>query len=318
MIGIDFGSRFVKVCFVKEDEIILAEVFENINEESNIRKIKSFLRKNKIKDKRAATTVNIDKVKILELEVPKLPYYELENALKLQAIASLEISLSDFDKYYDYDYSILNDKVNTSDVLFAATDRTEINGLLKTIWQCGLIPVCVTLNTICLMKSFLKDKENTLTEHQTILLLHIGAMHTDILLFKDGEMIFSKEVGCGWIGNNIEEKITVQKNIVSNDNSEKTKNETITNEEIDIKEALIEAFETIERSINYFLSNGTISGIDKVVLSGGVANLSGIDLFLTDVFNTIVDVWQPFKQKELQNIGPFLPIAYGLTMLEDK
>lgn len=310
MIGIDLGSQYIKVSTVKDNKI-LTDIFEVKAESSYnkevVKKIGNFLKKNKIKDKLAAISIPDSFAKILKLQIPKIPEKEIEQSVIFQAITSLSISDTEFQKKYDYDYQIISKKGDMSDILFVAALKEEINKRMKIIWECGLIPSVVTVNSLALINCFLETE--TLAKTQTIILLNIGAKYSNIIILKEGEIVFLKELQCGSL--NITEKILNDMKISFKEAELIKKDAEKWPQELDrkkiLEESLGELFETLYRSVNYCFDHKIISNIDRILLTGGGANFVSIDLLLTEMFNVLVERWQPFKK------GISFSISFGLS-----
>jgi type IV pilus assembly protein PilM len=80
----------------------------------------------------------------------------------------------------------------------------------------------------------------------------------------------------------------------------------------------------VQRTFDYFASTTESERISKIVLSGGCAQLAGLDEFLSSSWGIPVELARPFQSlqvdggrfpaAELERLGPTLAVAVGLGM----
>ena len=128
----------------------------------------------------------------------------------------------------------------------------------------------------------LKESFNT----NTILLLDCSANIMRIVAFKNGELIYLKDAEIG--GNELSKNIAANLGIenfaeiekMKIEKTEKTNNETY---KLIEKNFLINYASEFYRTCNFFTQMTTISKVDEIILTGGVANMEGIEEYFRQV-----------------------------------
>ena len=145
MIGLDIGSKNIKICEITGNEdgkyhvntalMTDSPVNDGSSDKALTKKIKSIIKKQNFSTKITASSVGGAQITIREFNLPKLNDEELKSAVRYEAE---QLILSDIDTM-DMDYQIVppldGDRHN---ILFAAADRKNVNRTANIILDAGL------------------------------------------------------------------------------------------------------------------------------------------------------------------------------------
>ena len=86
-----------------------------------------------------------------------------------------------------------------------------------------------------------------------------------------------------------------------------------------LKRTAATLLEVIFELIEYCSTRQTILSVDRIVLTGGGANLYGIDFFIKDNLGMNTEKWNPFDNENIvgvenKDVGFFMPVALGLAL----
>ena len=212
-----------------------------------------------------------------------IPIYDEEEELKIQVESEIakylpngmtleEISL---------DYSILgiNEQNPTEyDMLLVAAKKEKIDERIALVEAAGLVPMILDIEQYALQNMLKLMKADDFNE-KTYLLLDCGAHSMKMLVFRKGELIFNRDIESGGV--------QLTHDLINNFSipfaeAEKMKRETIGNDTYEIieKTFLNNYVSEFLRTFQFFDSATSITNIDELILTGGVAGIMGIE----DVF----------------------------------
>jgi len=228
--------------------------------------------------------------------------------------------------------------VDMQDVMLVATRKENVDTREATLKNAGLIPAIVDVeayaleNTFRLLMDGLPKKEGgglSLSKAQGGLtaLIDIGATMTNLYIFQEDSIIFTREqgFGCDLLTIRIAEAYGL-----SRDQAEQGKRTGQLAE--DYGSVILEPFkqmlaEQIGHGLQFFFSSDLfVSGrytVDSIVLMGGGALIMGLDRVVADVLGITTLVANPFKNmgsagrvnsNALLRDAPLLGVACGLAL----
>ena len=164
----------------------------------------------------------------------------------------------------------------------------------------------------------------------TVILVDIGAVNTDISIVENAIPLLNRSVSVG--GLSISEQITKTLNVTL-EQGEQFKRDLAGNSELlgggDILPELIQRpiqaiIDEIEYTINFYLEqpDNKDKRIERIVLSGGTANLFNLPKYFSDKLGIRTFIGNPWArviypedlQPVLEEVGPRLATAIGLAM----
>jgi type IV pilus assembly protein PilM len=209
-------------------------------------------------------------------------------------------------------------------VVLAAVKKDRLSEYTSLVMEAGLNPVVVDVDAFTLENVY--DLAYGSTGGEVVALVNIGASVMNIHIVKGGNFSFTRDISTG--GNRYTE--TIQRDLnLSYEAAERAKR----GERVDGVDpsALAEVINTmngelaaeIGRSFDYFRSTSTQETIDRVLLSGGTAKLTGLVPFLSERLGVPVELLDPFRNIRVNpktvspelvaEVGPQATVVVGLA-----
>jgi len=320
-VGLDIGAatvKFVKLRFFKEQVELCG--FGLGPAEAGLGGIAGELRQNQ-----APQAVNIavsgPAAIIRYVNFPKMNEDELRRALKFEAPKHIPFSLEEV----NLDSYVLKADLpdNQMLVLLAAVKKEIIAQRLKIIEGVGLRANLIDIDSIALINAFNFNRAQTQAEHESVALLNIGALMSNLNILENGMPRLSRDIHIG--GNSFTQKIADVLNIdfksaedlKLNPDQERQKNISAA-----IESALVNLAAEIRTSFDYYESQSA-STVAKIFTSGGSILSGGLTEMLVNLLGIEAAPWDPFTQMKipanidttrLKALSCQLAVACGLAL----
>lgn len=333
MIGIDLGSKFLKVCKIlsnsqkgKDSSIVSAMVdISSLEQNAKISAITSLLKKIEVEKEFVYLAVSGKDIinKDIVLQRNKVNFKNIKDEIKIEVENTMTENLQSMYTAYSI---IKNISEKESQIMFSAVPKEKVNikfnlfAGMENIYVAG-----VTLEALALVNAFNTfgpDYKNS----ESILLINIGHKVTNVVVLNNQELMFIKDIDFGGydITKDIASFYTIPEKL-----SEEIKRRDDLRQQINfnmkniLKKTLSSLLETIFRSIEHCITRQFIIAVDRIVLTGGGALTEGIDIFIGDVLGIPTTKWNPLENNKVvgysnKNCGFFLPIALGLALEKEK
>ena len=325
MFAIDFGARSIKVAKLQksgsggydlvnygaalspEEGIAGGEIINTI---ATADALEDLLSKIGMRDRRAMVAITGQKVIVREISLPLMEEKELMSGVMWEA-----------QKYvpYDLDEAIIDaekvDEFTEKDgnkmmrVLLVAAPKNIVQPYMEVLKKPRLIPKVVDIVSSANIRTFSNDLFDEIEEKKDGSLINIilsmGASSTILTLAEKDHLKFSRDILVG--GNDITNAIAKSQKI-SFTEAETLKRKTgivLEAEEEDGKNNEVEKnilkiinqiTKEVRKSLNYFKTQSQKVKYNKIILSGGCANIKNIDKFLGEQFEIPTMVGDPLKQ----------------------
>jgi len=262
-------------------------------------KIKDIIRRYNLNSQKIVTGVEGESVAIRVVRIPQMKESELSEAIKWQAQEHLPYPLEDI----TVDYHVLKkDLVGAGgkemSVLLVGVKKSTIDEYLRIFQEVGICPAIVDVNSLALYNVFErienKKKEGTA-------LINIGHRITNLLILAEDYPFLVRDIKFG--GDNITRGVNYQEaekikkaedlSYIGHKIGRELEPEQV--EEV-IRGALSELINEIVRSFEYYTSNREGAPVQKIILSGGVSLIKGIDVFLSQELEVPVEKFNPFAK----------------------
>jgi type IV pilus assembly protein PilM len=254
----------------------------------------------------------------------------------------VETAKIDFDILNEY----LEDNVKRLDLLAVACPKNVIDRTLSIVERAGLQPVHLDVSALALWN--ILSVCNQLREGETVALVELGAEQTGISVFKDGRLQFAREVtpagaditraimeGMGSKGEpeatfEQAEEAKQEMGIPSEPSQERMglKSTSLSKISFLVRPVLERLSAEIGRSLDYYRSQFNEERIDRLLLTGGGANLKNIVSHLASELRLPVELFNPLKKilfdskridtQFLDQTGPLFAIAAGMALPQAK
>jgi len=266
-----------------------------------IEAIRALIAETKPSTKFVALSVSGQSVIVKKINVPFMTEEELANAIQWETEQYLPFSIQDV--YYDF--KILGESVDVQgqlDVLLIAAKKELIDDYQTVIRDVGLEPLVVDIDAFALQNMY--ELNEGIIEDKVIMLANLGATFSNINIIKNGQPLFTRDIG--WGGNKVTESLQRSLGITFED-AESIKcgkvSEGINDSEVQeiIRSELENLANDFNKTINFFYNSYPNEVVDKVVLYGGSAQLSGLIDALKDRLGITVEMGNPFKKVVVDN-----------------
>lgn len=329
LIGIDIGSKFIKVCKILKEKksnysILCAMTGSSENISVQTKKLMMLLEKLKINKEKCFLAVGGKSIIYRELSIPK--NVDKKN---LKNIASLEFSQSvteDVSKMFSA-YTLLDD--NSSDknrLLYTVAPRQKVLAKINVIKGISSLQLCgVTMESLALANSFLTFGPEY-KNNESVIIVNIGIKNTNIIVLRNKNLVFMRDIDFG--GDDIALEL-VSSYTIPQKLAEELKKRTELWDDIglniknSLKKSSANLLEAIFRTIEHCITRQFIISIDRIVITGGGASLKGLDLFIEDTLGIPTTKWNPLEELNVsgytnKDYGNFVPIALGLALEKEK
>jgi len=256
----------------------------------------------KINSKYIIVSLPEEKAFLQVIQMPLLAEEDLKSAVIYEAENYIPLPI---EQVYLDSWVIPSDKDNLDhqDVLIAALPRAIVDPYLSALKLAGLQPLAFEIESLAIARALVKKEE----VKQPVLLVDLGASRTSFNVFsgRSLRLTLSIPVSSQGLTEAIEkttgvslaqaEKLKLKHGIKEKEGKEGAK----------VFEALIPSLtdmsEQTKRCIDYYLSHSSSEHlpanskkIEKIILSGGGANLKGLPEFLTDRLKIPVEIGNPW------------------------
>ena len=354
MFAIDFGSRSIKVAKLQkisdsyelvnygitltpEGAITNGEIFNPIAVADVLTDLLSDIG---IRDNKAIIAITGQKVIVREVVFPLMEDKELMAGVMWEAPKyvpyDLDESIIDAEKVEEF---VEKDGNKMMRVLLVAAPKSIIQPYMEVLKKARIKPKIIDIVSSANIRAFennLSDKKEEEQESSIIdIILSIGASNTNLTLVGKGNLKFTRDILVG--GNDITKALAKSLNI-SFDEAEKLKRETkivlgteaeeenkIESEKIIVK-ILNQITKEVRKSLSYYKTQSQKVKYNKMILSGGCANIDNIKEYLSEQFEIPVIIGNPlegikidervFDIKRMKKIKDTLATVIGLAMRE--
>jgi type IV pilus assembly protein PilM len=354
MFAIDFGARSIKVAKVRRtnDGYELDNYGVTLSPESAIANgeilnpivvadvLSELLNDSGIRDRKAIIAITGQKVIVREIVFPLMDDKELMAGVMWEAPKyipyDLDESIIDAEKVEEFTEKDGNKMMK---VLLVAAPKTTIQPYMEVLKKARILPKVVDVVSSANIRAFenhLSGKKEEEEESLIIdIILSIGASNTILTLVGKGNLKFTRDILVG--GNDITKAIAKSLNI-SFDEAEKLKRETkivlgpeaeekkkIESEKIIVK-ILNQITKEVRKSLSYYKTQSQKVKYNKMILSGGCANIDNIKDLLSEQFEIPIIIGNPlerlkidervFDLKRIKKMKDVLATVIGLAMRE--
>ena len=354
MFAIDFGARSIKVAKVHkasggyeldsygitlspEGAIANGEIFNPIVVADVLTEL---IRDSGIRDNKAVIAITGQKVIVREIVLPLMEDKELMAGVMWEAPKyvpyDLDESIIDAEKVEEF---VEKDGNKMMRVLLVAAPKSIIQPYMEVLKKARIIPKIVDVVSsanIKVFKNHLTDKKEEEQESSIIdIILSIGASNTILTLVGKNNLKFTRDILVG--GTDITKAIAKSLNI-SFDEAEKLKRETKIvlspeaeeenkneSEKIIVK-ILNQVTKEVRKSLSYYKTQSQKVKYNKMILSGGCANIGNIKDLLSEQFEIPVIIGNPFEGikiderafdvERIKKLKDILATVFGLAMRE--
>ncbi len=336
IIGLDVGSRTLKVAELADTKqghslkkFGMLDIEPGLIEDGSIKNpdavadaIRKLFKMYKIKEPNVALSIGGYSIIVKTITLEAMEEERLNEQIHAEAESYIPFDVSDV----NLDFQVLGENLENPkqlDVLLVAAKKEIVNDYASLIQMAGMNPCIMDVDAFALQNIY---EANYDTEEGNVALIDIGASKTTLNILKGNISVLIRDVtlGCGQITQQI-----VANADCSVEEAEQmfhqTDPESIPPKElIEIVAGVIADWCTeIRRALDFFYSTYPGDHIQKIILSGGGANIKDFRDLLADETSSEVEIINPFAgfavgnefdPSYLERIAPQATICMGLAM----
>jgi type IV pilus assembly protein PilM len=253
---------------------------------------------------------------------------ELESSLAFEARKHLP--LDDTEAILDFQIIDGGAEASFMDILLVATTKKTFDHEIKLLGDMGVKPRIIDANCTALVNSYLLTKGKPATD-AALVFLDIGARATNLTIFIDKGMLFSRDIPIG--GYKMTEDIKSLRKV------EYLEAESLKKERgmgaflgesqaegpsirVARRMAVDGLIDEIRRSLRYYTKETGIREFDRILMSGGTARMQNLNSHLAQSLAMTVEIYNPFEFFTVppsfsEHEGAQLAIACGLALREE-
>ncbi len=340
LVGLDIGSSSIKVVQLKESkgryslqkfgvkplepEVIVDGTV--MDEARVVSVIKDLFKETNIKNKHVATSISGHAVIVKKIGLPPMPDDELEGQVKLAAEQYIPFDINEV----NIDFHVLPpdqeaDPQADLSVILVAAKKDKINELTELVKAAGLIPMVMDVDAFAIEN--MHAVNYPMAQDETTALVNVGASVMNVNIIRSGASLFTRDIPLG--GNRYTEAI--QRDLgLSYEQAEECKkgeraNEASAQSLMSVVQSINgEVASELARTVDYFRTSASNGELDRVLVCGGVARITGLIHQLGDRLQVPVEMADPFSEidvsgsefdaSELAELAPVASVGVGLAL----
>ena len=331
MIGIDLGSKFVKICKIvntekkkKEYSIVSAVVdISNLSGAEKTDKFTAVLKKIGCLDDSVYLAVGGKDIINRDILLKRNKLIDIKDQVNNEVVNTIS---EDLGKTYSSFSVIKNNSDKEYNIIFSAAPMEKVNAKISFINTIDALTVSgVTLEDFALANAFVEFGPNY-KNSENIILINIGYTVSNVIVMNGKELVFIKDIDFG--GQDITRDISNFYSIPEKLSEELKRRDDLRqainfNMKNILKKDVATLIETLFRTIEHCITRQFIVSVDRIVLTGGGAMTEGIDNFIQDTLGIPTEKWNPLDNNKFVGYvnkpqGFYLPIALGLALEKEK
>jgi type IV pilus assembly protein PilM len=337
LVGLDIGSSSVKAVELAKkgsglqllnlgfenlqtDTIVDGQIME-LNNVSNV--ISQIFNEHQIRTNRVCAGVSGHSVIVKNIVLPQMSSEELQESFSWHAEEHIPFDIADV----NLDYELTSRSEDALHVLMAACKSDKIANVKQAIQLAGKQPVIIDVDAFALQNCY--EVNYRPRPGEIVALLNIGAATMNINILNGTRSIFARDASVGGsqytsllqreLGLSFEQAEGVKRGMPLPEGTEPRPIQPIIET---VSEAL--ALE-VKKTVDFYRATAQDEAtIQKILLAGGGSKLPGLADFLGRKFEIPVEVFDPFRQIEvdsrkfdpdyMREIVPEMAVAVGLAL----
>jgi type IV pilus assembly protein PilM len=351
VVGLDISKKAIKVVELKKikERISLinlglesVEVTKGMSEKAKmdavVHAIRHVFKENRIKTKKVITSIPGSSVVIRYINFPVMTRDELMGYVKYEAADYIPFGVENC----VLDFQILREFVDSDhdrkmEVVIVAARRELIDDHIRTLKKAGLTPLIIDVDIFAIEEVW---SFSSGVHEGIVALVDIGESVTNIHIVEDGVSRFNRDISFG--GESFTESIAAELG-VGFDEAEEIKKDSrfiFESQEVEdegkdgrmvriseaMKSSATSFLRELDRSFAYFFTQAKKKEkrVDRIILNGGSAALSGLDRFLSASLEVPVEICNPlsglyidpirFDAELIEKMAPLFSVCVGLAL----
>ncbi len=341
-LGVDFGSTSIKIVQLqnkkvvrwgfKELDVKLAnpETAQSDRLAALRELLSEFLTQERKAPKTASLSVSGNSVIVRYVKMPKLTKSELTQTIQFEAEPYIPFAIPEVNISFQILGDVVEEGQTKMETVLVAAKKELIDQRLEILTSLGVRPIVVDVDAFALENAYeLNVSDAGVSE--TVLVIHIGASVTTMIIIENG---ISKVVRDVFIAGNSINKSLQRIFDCSFEDAEKLKRKGQILVTPDEKEATLaqddqdslqisntivtvikDLVAEIQRSLDFYLSQNPDRQVNRILICGGSASISGIERYFSQELHMNVELLDPFSNLIGDNLpDPSLRTSFAIAV----
>jgi type IV pilus assembly protein PilM len=342
LIGVDIGTHAIKLVCLRRtasqwslvrwgiipygEEIPLDTPLVDRRSQA-VAALQNYLRTADFQTKRAAASVSGNSVIVRYVKMAKSSPAELAKSIKFEAEPYIPFNIEEVNLSFSIIGETMENGQPQMDTVLVAAKKDSIDLRVELLREAGLQPVILDVDAFALENAY--ESVYPSAQADTVLFMNIGASFTNMSIVEKGVSRVVRDVFIS--GNTFTKAIQQQFQCdVKTAEQKKISHGLLENpsdpEAQQVSEILLpiarDLLAEAQRSIDFFLSQGSDRTVNKIFLCGGSANLKSLDQFLANELKIPVEIFNPLTllenapadlSDEQKALLPQMAVAVGLA-----
>lgn len=288
-------------------------------------KLKEFLFDTKFKANEAICSLPQSEVFVRTIKVPVMKKKDLDNFIKYESAQYIPLPLEEVTIGYEpmpLDFAE-KDKL---DVLLVAAKKKAVEKYIQIVKQANLIPVAMEPESLAMSRSLGYDRGNGSSE----IIVDIGTNETLVILSYKGYVVLTRTVPFGeaLLTKTLEQEFNLDTTQAINYRDTYGMDKTKAEGKVYavLSPIMDKIVEEVRKSSTFFSIHNPNVRMDKIIVSGQVALMPGLLLYMVNNFDVEVELANPWtrflmdpnssQDKLILEHGPVYTVAVGLALKE--
>ena len=278
----------------------------------------------RIKTKDVVASLSGSAVIVKKITLPLMTDSELSESIYWEAEQYIPFDIQDV----TLDYQVVEGDSEgaargTMDVLLVAAKKEKIADYTGVIAQAGRQAIVLDVDAFALQNAY--EVNYGIEPGKVVVLMNAGASAINVNILNGDQSVFTRDISIG--GNDYTEAL--QKELSLPFEKADMLKRGVPIEGLTFDEAIpaIEAVTDnvmldVQKTFDFFKATAASDSIDRIVLSGGTAQIKGLAETMAERFGTDIEMFDPFRQLQLDaqktgDVGALAPttaVAVGLAL----
>jgi len=285
--------------------------------------------------KSAAFSVSGNAVIVRYVKFPKMSREEMAKMIQIEAEPYIPFAIPEVNLGFHILGEVVEDGQKKLETVLVAAKKELIESRVEVVQQAGLSPVVIDVDAFALENAY--DITRNPAQRDTVMIVHMGASVTTMTIIDGG---VSKVVRDVFISGNTITK-AIQRNFqldarqaeekkaqasllltpedrerASESNREALQMSTV------ILPVMKDLLAEVQRSLDFYLSQGSDRQVGRVLLSGGASRLGNLVNYFSQELRLPVEIFDPLANIEgakaiAPELRPLFAVAVGLALRRD-
>ncbi len=264
--------------------------------------LQDYLRTADLPIKKVATSVSGNSVIVRYVKMAKMPAAELAKSLKFEAEPYIPFNIEEVNLGFSILGEIVEEGQSQMETVLVAAKKDSVDLRVEMLKEAGLQPIIMDVDAFALESAY--EALYPPPQSDTVLFMNIGANFTNMSIIEKGTSRVVRDVFIA--GNTFTKAIQTQfqcdvrtaeqkkiaYGILQNESNPDVEAQQVVEVMLPVaRDLLVE----VQRSIDFYLSQGSDRVVSKIFLCGGTANLKGLEQFLNRELNIPVEIFNPLS-----------------------